>query len=386
MTRLTWHFTQGALRPLGLLVVLLCGCTVAPRAERTLSPASVTKLDGSAMFPTDLKLTPDGSVWIAYIDAATRQLRIKQDAHPSELIPTQHSPQQTEFSFSLAINGDGAPALAYLAEPSRDLVFAERRAGRWTAETIDAEGHVGYFVSLAFDRQGRPHLSYFDQTNNDLKYATRTQHGWSTQTIDSSGLPGFHIPAGFTRLALVCAPTLLDCAAEQPQVAYLAYRYKPYDGALRYATSDGQVWRIETIDATRGSGGFPSLAIDRAGQPWISYYRLSTWDFTLGELRLAHRSARGWEIVTLDQGDYVGRYNALALTPDDRPVVAYNVATPGLLRLAWQQPGWHSARIDLPDASGAWVSLAINSGRTAYLTYADGRAQITRSITVDIPD
>jgi hypothetical protein len=384
MKRLVWRSDHSWLLPLAWALLYLCGC--APPAERVLQPARVASLDYSALFPTDIKLAPDGTVWVAYIDAATRQLRIKQNDRPSELLPTQHHAQQTEFSFSLALTAGGAPAIAYVAEPSGDLVYAERRSARWTTETIDADGQVSYFVSLAFDRQGRPHLSYFDQTNNDVKYAARTESGWRIETIDASGLPGFHIPAGFTRLALVCVPSPQQCTVEQPRVAYLAYRYKPYDGELRYAAYDGQSWQIEVVDSARGAGGFPSLALDQTGQPWISYYRLSTWDFTLGELRLAHRGAHGWQIEVIDQGDYVGRYNALALTPEGRPVIAYNVATPGVLRLAWRDQRWQRARVAAADASGAWVALALDPDSAAHLTYADANAHITRSITVDIPD
>ena len=364
-----------------LLAWLLTACAPTPLAITTVS---LTTLAGSAIYPAALKLAPDGTPQMAYLSGGTpRELRFQPSDGPSETVyRLEHSAQS--FGFSLALDPAGQPGIAYLDERNEDLVYAERRSGRWIAEPVDTTGAVGYFVALAYDRQGQPHLSYFDQTNNDVKYATRSAQGWQTETIDAYGLPGFHIPAGFTQLALRCLPTPEDCAAMQPVVLYLAYRYKPYDGELRAAYRGPQGWQIETVDADRGAGGYPALVLDATGQPWVSYYRASTWDFAQGELRLAHFDGQRWQVEVIDEGEYVGRASAIALTHDGRPVIAYYAAVPNELRLAVRNNGWSHQRLIGDTLVGAWAALVCDEQERLHLVYADVNIQVTRALVFAI--
>jgi len=337
------------------------------------------------LLPAALALPRTGAAYIAYFSGAPDYtIRLAQPEQPVEIVGIAGNRQRTEVTLSLALTSADHPGIAYVDDRTGDLIYAERQATGWITQTIDTGGQVGHFASLDYDHQGQPHISYFDNSRNDIKYARRGTQGWQIETIDASGQPGFHIPAGFTQLVLRCEPDQPTCRTSRPHVAYLAYRYKPYDGELRYAVRYDQGWRIETVDATSGAGGFPALALDHEGQPWISYYRLSTWDFNQGELRVAQRQGQRWQIDVVDRHDNAGRYNALALTTDGRPVVAYYAAVPGDLRLAWWDTTWHTNTLIHEGNVGGWITLALDSQDMAHLTYADVGSHQTYYATLDM--
>lgn len=341
-----------------------------------------------SIYPTSLMLSDTGKPCFAYITTGPpNTVTYLSSGGQPEPVGIAGDAQRTEMTLSLALRPDGEPGIAYVDDRTGDLVYAERTAGRWVTETVDAAGQVGYFPSLAYDRAGNPHISYFDNTHNDTKYATRREGRWRIETIDATGLPGFHIPSGFTRLALTEEAGADGRVVTRPHVAYLGYRYKPYDGALRYATRYDDGWRIETVDRTRGAGGFPSLVIDTGGAPWISYYRAGTWDYHAGEVRLAHRAGSSWKVEVLDTSGNAGRYNAVALTSAGRPVVAYYAAKTGDLRLAWIAAGrWRRTTLVEARDVGAWVNLQIDREDRLHLTYADASAGLTRYGVYQFPD
>lgn len=369
-----------------LIMTWLCGgCTFSDAARQPPHLASQTALTGSALLPAALALPRTGAAYIAYFSGPPDYaIYLTQPEQPPEFVGVAGNQQRTEVTLSLALTPADQPGIAYVDDRTGDLIYAERPATRWITQTVDTAGQVGHFASLDYDQHGQPHISYFDNSYNDIKYATRGTHGWQIETIDASGQPGFHIPAGFTQLALGCEPDATRCTFTRPRVAYLAYRYKPYDGELRYATRTDQGWQIETVDAARGTGGFPALVLDAQGQPWISYYRLSTWDFNQGELRVAHRQGRRWQIDRVDVHDNAGRYNALALTPDGRPVVAYYAAVPGDLRLAWWDTTWHTRTLLDEGNVGGWITLALDAQNIAHLTYADVGSHQTHYASLDM--
>lgn len=372
----------------GVLVVIGLCLTACTNSAGQLIPLMIDGLNDSSVYPTCLVFGQDGRPSFALLTASPpNTVMFSSLDRPPEPIGIVGDAQRTEMSLSLALKPDDEPGVAYVDDRTGDLVYAERLAGRWITVTVDAAGQVGYFPSLAYDREGNPHISYFDNTNNDIKYATRHAGRWRIETIDATGLPGFHIPSGFTRLALTEEAGADGRIVTRPHVAYLGYRYKPYDGALRYATRYDDGWRIETVDRTRGAGGFPSLVIDAGGTPWISYYRAGTWDYHAGEARLAHRAGSRWKVEVLDTSGNAGRYNAVALTSDGQPAVAYYAARKGDLRLAWTAAGrwWRATLADAGDV-GAWVNLQIDRDDRLHVTYADASAGLTRYGVYQFPD
>jgi len=296
----------------------------------------------------------------------------------NEMVGIAGNAQHNEITLSLALTADNRPGIAYVDDRSGDLVYAERTAQGWITDTVDTKGQVGYFPSLAFDQHNVPHISYFDNTLNDTKYAVRVGAQWRIETVDAEGQPGFHIPSGFTQLALRCEPDPENCITMHPLIAYLSYRYKPYDGELRFATRYDRGWQIETVDSAQGAGGFPQLRLDSSGLPWISYYRARTWDYHSGELRIAYYTGSQWKVDIIDRYNNAGRFSALAWSSAQYPFIAYYAARTGDLRLAWWQKTWHTQALITEGDQGGWVQLMIDSTGLAHLTYIDTIHQTTR--------
>jgi hypothetical protein len=345
-----------------------------------LNPISLQEhpIPGAAVFAADLALTPSGPVVAYYSGPPDFAVKVGSVDSRATTVGVAGGPDKPTVTPSLAVGPDGRLGLVYSDDRAGDLVYAERIGAQWITETVDAAGEVGYFPSLAYDDRGIPHISYFDQTNNDIKYAVRDGSTWQIETLDASGQPGFFIPAGFTRIALGCAPDAQPCSERRPMVAYLAYRYKPYDGELRFAIRYAWGWRIETVDSTRGAGGFPAMALDYTGRPWISYYRAGTWDFEAGELRVAHHDGGRWVVTVIDDRDNAGRYSDIAINAEGHPLIAYYAAGRGELRLAWPDgTGWRTAAVAAQNAVGGWVTLAVDPAGVAHMTYVDAAAHTT---------
>jgi len=370
-------------RRLSFLIGLLVAChsQLVPEAPRLSEPMA---LKGTSIYATSLGVDGAGDPQMAFIsgppDYAVYYMSI---GGQREWVGVAGDSARTEMDLSLAFDRLDRPGIAYVDDRVGDLVYAERRAGRWITQTVDAIGQVGHFASLAYDDAGQPHVSYFDNSHNDIKYAVRREDGWHVETIDAEGEPGFHIPAGFTQLVLGCQPSPGNCRRDQPRVAYLAYRYKPYDGELRYARRFEWGWDIETVDSATGAGGFPALVLDGTDHPWISYYRLGDWDFNIGELRLAHFDGHRWQVDVLDDRNNAGRYSALAVRSDGKPIIAYYASATGDLRLAWWDGQWFTRTLLTADDVGARVRLAVGAGDISHLIFANAQTGLTQYATLN---
>lgn len=358
------------------LLLIGAGALAARPQQARLRPAlgGAQDLPGSSVRPSALAVDRAGEAHAAFITAA--HTVVYQPPHgPASELGSAGDARHTETTVSLALQPDEAPGVAYVDDRSGDLVLCELRDGDWQTERLDlGADRVGYFPSLAYDRRGQPHLTFFNHSQNDLLYATRGAGGWRIETVDASGEPGFFIPAGFSSLALA---TGADGQAS-PRVAYLGFRYKPYDGALRYAEREPWGWRSEEVDTATSAGAYPALALDADGEPWISYHRVSTWDFNRGEVRVASRQPDGWEVSVIDSRRNAGRHNALTILPDGTPLLAYYDGDKGDLYLAWKERDWRRATLLTEGNVGAWVRIACGAAGAAHLTFADAPRGTTR--------
>jgi hypothetical protein len=353
----------------------LNGCA-ASRSETALpfNVLTARALDESFTQSADIALAPDGSAHFAYVsDNPPYAIRYQPLGKASEFVGMAGDEGRADVTLSLAIAPSGKIGLAYTDDRSGDLIYAERQNEKWITHIVDSEGDVGYFPSLAFDEINNPHISYFDLTGNNLKYAVREGNDrWRVEVVDATGAPGFHIPVGASRLAID--------RAGQPHIAYLGFRFKAYDGELRYATRSKSGWQIEVVDAAKGAGGFPSLALDSSGKPWVSYYRVSNWDYGRDELRVAHHDGRRWQIEVADDRDNAGRQSAIALTTNGQPVVAYYSGLGGQLHLARRLDRWQTQKLE--GGIGYRQRLVIDRKDVAHLVYSNIENGTTQYVSI----
>lgn len=266
---------------------------------------------------------------------------------------------------SLALDSNDHPHISYYDATNDTLKYAAYDGSAWQIETVDNDGDVGQYTSLALDSNDRPHISYCDATNVDLKYAAYDGTTWQVETVDSAGNVGY-----FTSLALD--------SDDHPRISYSSVqsvRYAHHDGAdwlfdtvyenssrpslytslsldaadvphlgwylgtpigyvvhtLMYATYDGSAWQGEAVDSEGVVGLFPSLALDPAGHPHISYYGASN-------LKCAYYVDAAWYIETVDDAGSVGKHTSLALDSAGQPHISYYDETNGNLKHASDVP------------------------------------------------
>jgi len=188
------------------------------------------------------------------------------------------------YHAALALDADGNPYIAYHAS-GRNFMYAYRDDSGWHTEIVDLP--YGNYLSLALDEEGYGHVSFF---GDGLTYAYQDDTGWYTRTVDSMLAPDWD---GINSLALN--------EDGYPHIGYYAQN-------LLYAYQDATGWYTQTVDSSGRVGAHPSLALDSAGRPHISYRDLDHQD-----LKYAYLDATGWYSVTVDSSTIVCYYTSLAL-------------------------------------------------------------------------
>ena len=164
---------------------------------------------------------------------------------------------------SLALDSKNNPHVSYLNWGSDDLKYATKSGGQWISETIDTEG--GSEISIAVDSNDKPGISYRPYYGSPLKYAYKSELSWEIQFVE--------VPYCFN-------PSITFDESNQPHISY-QYHGAPIPG-IKYAYYDGQSWKKQYVESGAASYVFNSIALDRFGNPYISY----AWN---DELRLASK-------------------------------------------------------------------------------------------------
>ena len=261
-----------------------------------------------------------------------------------------------------ATNDPAALPSASAAPPPRvELRPSAARPGyAWLIATVDPQMYTGYGTSLALDGQERPRIAYriAGTDYKDLLYAWTGPDinggPWFTTTVDTPGDCGID-------------PSLELDGAGDPRISYNC------NNCLLYAHDDGSGWQIETVACGEGWYGWcTSLELDSQGHPRISY--LAGWP--VSDLMYAWYDGVQWQHETIDSQGIVGLYTSLALDSQDQPRISYYDDDSCALKYAWHDgTAWHLEIVDSGCVNqrgiGKYTSLALDAQDHPHISYYD---------------
>ncbi len=216
----------------------------------------------------------------------------------------------------LVVEADGTVHIAHVDRSAEDLRLSTLAPGSgWSNVTLDAMGSVGFAPRLATDPSGGLHLVYYDNGPDDLRYLFRPAGAAfaSPATVLTTGSVGRR-----SGLAVDAAGGVHVVAWRQ-SVDDLEYAFRPAGG----------LWSPETVIEADRVQEYADVAVDAAGDVWAVTFDatpevVGTSAVPRLDLRLAHRPAGGsWTVSTLDAVGDVGRWPAIATTPDGWVHVVY---------------------------------------------------------------
>ena len=314
-----------------------------------------------------------------------------------------------------------------LLSPRSDLTGAT--TGN-SISTPDTDG--GLFSSVALDANGNPVISYLDSANQHLKVLhcgdPNCTSGNSIASPDAwgSGFGGFLVRQNDTSLALdaggnpvvsyvadwitPCGPFGRVCGAEElrvlhcgdsdctsgnsiatigggwspslkldaagnPVVSFTAYN----ELYLLHCGDPGCTSGNSMVAAdSEGAADFPSLALDASGNPVVSY---SYWDSQTVHLRVLHcgdPNCTSGNSITAPDMEEGGGHTSLALDAGGNPVVTYQSGSHGLKVLHCGDPNCTSGNsITSPDegppATGLAPSLALDASGNPVVAYYESQ-------------
>lgn len=160
-------------------------------------------------------------------------------------------------------------------------------------------------------------------------------------------------------------PSLALDGAGLPHVSYCGNRIGTFIYGLKYAYYDGSAWQIEMVDEDVSPGWETSLALDALGHPHIAYHEAHE------ALRYAYYDGSTWDIQIVDSGGDVGENASLELDSAGMPHIAYTDRTSDTLRYAhlvgteWQT----ETVVTTPDANTIDLDLALDSADHPHLCF-----------------
>lgn len=243
------------------------------------------------------------------------------------------------------------PRLAQPTQTARTILAASApsTADYWSGDYIhQAEGQsLGGSLSAQFDRNGYLHAAYIGIEDRVLRYAHYTGSAWQIEILEGG---------------VGDETSLVIDSHNRPHLLYAS------GSDLRYATTDGAAWSIQTVlsDTTQAS-----LDLDSADQPHISYYAAATAD-----LKYMHWATQGWQTESIDTVGDVGRGNRLKLDASGQPHVAYCVydsSTAACVQLKYAVKNgatWQTQVVDAGSSIGSGISLALDGNSQPHISYA----------------
>lgn len=301
------------------------------------------------------------------IATTTPHIAIAQEHIPTTARTTPKAGGGNAGSYSsLALTSTGMPVMSYYDLDTEDLKFAwclDTACTNSTFVTVDSTGNVGQYTSLVLTATGLPIISYYDVTNSSLKVARcndTTCSNVTLTTVDSTGNVGL-----YTSLALN--------SSGMPVISYYDATQRNLKLAICANTACTSP-TLRTLESTSFVGSHTSLALTATDIPVVSYHFES-----LGHLKLATCDTSACDnTITNTVVDIVGitgLYSSIALSSDNKPVIAYHDQTNGDLILSICDDTTCASptrvNIDNGDTVGYTLSLALTTANIPVISYYD---------------
>jgi hypothetical protein len=306
-----------------------------------------------------LALDNASNAHISYYDAIYSTVKYARRAADGQwAIQTVAASSEYDPDSSIAVDAAGRPHIAFHG-PDDTLQYAYWTGSTWAIQVV--ETYAGDHNSLVLDSSGNPHIAYSyaaSYLDTALHYAHWTGSAWDIQVVEQNTL---HVsPAGDPSIALD--------GAGSPHVSYYAVYDSGWDGYLRYATLSGSQWIIETVLANVGVVD-TSLALDGGGHPHISFYA-GYPDYTLC---YASQPTDNWQVQTVDT--QAGWDSSLVVDGAGNVTISYAGST--VLKVATRNAGrsaqaaWVIQQVDIGGQEGQYTAIALDSTDHPHISYYD---------------
>jgi hypothetical protein len=246
-------------------------------------------------------------------------------------------------------------------------MYAHWDGSAWQKQRISISAReTGFYTSIALDKNDNPSISFYETISADnslvvrLRIVTWTGKYWALSTVDSTKGSG-----KFNSIAVD--------SKGHPHVAYGNVNYE--NASLRYAQWDGESWKTEILEGEGIPGSScwsVSMVLDKAGNPHITYT-----DVPHLLVKYATRKDGHWILEAVDslarQG-YPDR-NAIALDEQGTPYISYYDAGTRVLKVAHRQgQKWVT---EVVDRGGLQSSLQIDQG-VIWVTFGEDAGDILK--------
>jgi hypothetical protein len=263
-----------------------------------------------------------------------------------------------DFLTRITVDPQGNPYICYAPGILKVAIFDGHR---WKTQQVDpGSGLISYYCSVLVGKDGIPQLSWYVEAGFILRHAVLKDGTWIAQNIDTQDAPG-----KFNSMTL-------DNSGH-PQVAYIGL----YGTKLKYARFDGKAWIRSVLEAPNSgierspgdTGMGNSIAIDRQGNPMISYFNTES-------LKFAHLVNGRWKFEVVDSfprlDQWGWRYfrSTVMLDQNGYPHIGYQSPL-GLKHAWWDGTRWNTQLLMAHAGTTFDGAMAIDTKDNLYFSYTD---------------
>ena len=316
----------------------------------------------------------------------------------------------------IAVDSNNITHIAYMAFPdgTNSLIYTSYNGSGWINQTVDGSGYVFVVFSLLFDPNGNPHILYntsplgspidplkiaswngrswdlqstginyaidaalavdslgkfhilyttgiylkYGATweGSALKYASSTGLDWDIQTIDSK------MTDGFSSISFQLSPALASKNA--PSVLYSS---SSNSSDIKLATFQNSNWKIQPVQLSSSIGKFGNVVVDSKGYPHFLYTQSYQNSTTFSTIFYASFNGTAWNTQTVTSKINLGWDNPigkLVLDSQDYPYFTYSTTDNGSMYASYSGSDWN-----IQSCPGGPCDLALDASGNPHLSY-----------------